>query len=264
MMRYFTFISIFTSVFILIFPITSVCFTYDDIAGQKKIISSLFSEQRYFDCITETRRLAFMQNKSDSLDYNYFILSNYFLARQYFTVINQINYNHTFLNEFNFRLMLADSLINRNTFSDIHQLLSGWSNTAIPTENRFEYLKLLVKAELLSGNLEQAFNVTDEFHNTSNFDDSKQLWDDLKQYSDIKYKNPMVSSFLSAIIPGTGQIYSQRYFDGIISLLTIAACSAGGVYLYKKGEKGFAYPAPAPQKRRDCAGGRRRRTRRVL
>ena len=229
-------------IFIFIFFFASVCFGYDDIAGQKKFVSSLFSERRYFDCITETRRLAFMENKSGSLDYEYFILSNYFFARQYLTVIEQINSHPKYFNEFNFKLMLADSLVNCNRNSDVPKLLSEyWTSVNTSTEKRFEYLKLLVKAELLTGNFEKAYNLTNEFYALSKFNESKQLWDDLKKYSNVQYKNAVMSSILSAIIPGAGQIYSQKYFDGIISFLSIAACSAGGLYLYKREEKGYAF-----------------------
>jgi len=235
-MKWFTF-----SLFVFLLGITSVCFANDDVNGQKRFVASLFSQQRYFDCISETRRLASMQNKSSSLDYEYFILANYFLARQHLTVIEQINYQPKFFNEFNFKLMFADSLINTNRSGDIPQLFLGWSAMDIPTERKFEYLKLLVKAELVNENFQNAYNLADEFNNSSAFDESKQLWNDLKKYSHLEYKNPTVSSFLSAIVPGAGQVYSQRYFDGIISLLSIAACSVGGVYLYKKNERGYAF-----------------------
>ena len=225
----------------LIFLTTSVCFA-DDVAGQKRFVASLFSEGRYFDCISETRRLASIQNKTGSLDYEYFILSNYFFAYQYLTVVNQINSNPKYFDEFNFKLILADSLINSNKNYNLSQVFSEYkSDMNIGNEKKFEYLKLLVKAELLTGNFQKAYSLTDEFYTSSEFNDSKQLWDDLKKYSDVRYRNPVVSSLLSAIVPGAGQIYSQKYFTGIISLLSVAACSAGGLYMYNKNEKGYAF-----------------------
>ncbi|RPJ08846.1 MAG: hypothetical protein EHM28_03175 [Spirochaetaceae bacterium] len=47
---------------------------------------------------------------------------------------------------------------------------------------------------------------------------------------DIPEKSPVLAAFLSALIPGTGKIYSGRWEDGLVSLVLIGAF--GGVAIY--------------------------------
>ena len=49
-----------------------------------------------------------------------------------------------------------------------------------------------------------------------------------------KYKNPYLSMTMSAIIPGSGKIYTGYYKDGIIALLLIAS---NGFYAYRRFNK---------------------------
>jgi TM2 domain-containing membrane protein YozV len=46
---------------------------------------------------------------------------------------------------------------------------------------------------------------------------------------------------MSAVIPGLGQCYSGYPVEGLISLLSVAATAAGGVYMKEKGNKSASY-----------------------
>ena len=58
-------------------------------ARQKKFLRILYNEKRYFESITEARRLQ-VEDKSPELEY--FIYMNYFFAEQYRTVTARYNY----------------------------------------------------------------------------------------------------------------------------------------------------------------------------
>jgi len=46
---------------------------------------------------------------------------------------------------------------------------------------------------------------------------------------------------MSAFAPGLGQCYSGYPGEGLISILSVAAAAAGGVYMKNRDRKGFSY-----------------------
>jgi hypothetical protein len=63
----------------------------------------------------------------------------------------------------------------------------------------------------------------------------------LLEYQGISYRYPVLGGILSAVIPGSGQVYSGKYFSGLISLLGVAAAAAGTWYYNEKGNREFTY-----------------------
>ena len=79
---------------------------------QKKFISELFENKMYFNCISETRRLIqYKKNIKNINDYYYFIASNYFLGKQYKSVIYNIINNEKLLSEKKFRVLLSQAYL---------------------------------------------------------------------------------------------------------------------------------------------------------
>jgi TM2 domain-containing membrane protein YozV len=68
-----------------------------------------------------------------------------------------------------------------------------------------------------------------------------KLREELELYNKGGLRSSTCSALMSAIMPGSGQIYSGYYIDGIISFLSVAASAAGGWYMYDKGHKGISY-----------------------
>ncbi|MCX8015519.1 MAG: hypothetical protein N2748_05815, partial [candidate division WOR-3 bacterium] len=50
--------------------------------------------------------------------------------------------------------------------------------------------------------------------------------------NNLKYRNRLISTLCSAIIPGLGQAYCSRWGDGIYSFITIISCGLIANYYY--------------------------------
>ena len=67
-----------------------------------------------------------------------------------------------------------------------------------------------------------------------------RLLTDLKEYESIPKKNLWIAGLLSAILPGTGQVYAEHYTDGIIAFLintVLIGSAAGFIVLESSGGK---------------------------
>ncbi len=52
---------------------------------------------------------------------------------------------------------------------------------------------------------------------------AKGLTEDIKLSQNLPSKSPVLGGLLSAVIPGAGQVYSERYYDGLVSFFLNAA-----------------------------------------
>lgn len=57
----------------------------------------------------------------------------------------------------------------------------------------------------------------------------------------IPYKNPVVAGILSAVIPGSGRVYSNRIGDGLFSFILIVGSSSIAYSYYKEDKELPAY-----------------------
>ncbi|MDY6969481.1 MAG: hypothetical protein SVR08_12625, partial [Spirochaetota bacterium] len=110
------------------------------ILKQKKFISELYMDEQYFDCISETRRLLYYY--PDIAYYNeylYFIDANYFLGKQYRTVINNLkgsdNYNDLKLPYY---ILLSRSYHNLGLYKDSIRALKQIDYRDLEYTQRFE------------------------------------------------------------------------------------------------------------------------------
>ncbi len=64
---------------------------------------------------------------------------------------------------------------------------------------------------------------------------------DLRNYNNYTDSSKWLTLSLSAIVPGLGQVYLERYIDGIITLAAIAGTFYGSYYFYQRGEMPASY-----------------------
>ena len=198
-----------TGFFIFLFISISLFADKNDDFNKKEInfIKELYHSERYFDCIAEIGKLQVTEKnfaeKNPKLEYFKYI--NYYLAEQYSTVI------------FNYRV---DSSSDEMFYNSLLLISNSYFKKGMYHESYEIY-----KSELL-------------LRDDMNF---IKLREELELYNKAGLKYPAGSALMSAIIPGSGQVYSGYYMDGIISFLSVAASAAGGLYMYEKGKKGISY-----------------------
>ncbi len=206
---------------------------------QKVFIKKLYREKRYFDAISETRRLvSYLGDFPEKRKYEYFILSNYYLGGQYKSVI--FHFNH-FSRDLNIaeKLLLSRSYLKAGLYTESSAVLKGQEYGNSPGEN---YRILLGRVEplLYLHNNDSALDRINEAEKYIQADAYADLKKDVLKYHDMSYRSPVLGGVLSAVVPGSGQVYSGKYLSGLISLLGVAAAAAGTRYYHEKGKRGLA------------------------
>jgi hypothetical protein len=211
---------------------------------QKRVIKSLFQDKRYFDCIAETRRLlTYTPAGSLSDEYRYFIEANYFLGGQYKTVISNIKESgndDTLVPPY--LLLLSRSYMKLGLDNESLNTLSQYDYDIMKKNEREELFLLRIEAYLRNSLYREALSETHRFKKLqSDFPLLPEMEKGIEGYKEIGLKSKELSLLLSAVIPGSGQIYAGRIADGLISLAAILACSSGAYYFHRRGNTEISY-----------------------
>jgi hypothetical protein len=207
---------------------------------QRVFIKKLYREKRYFDAISETRRLIYYLGDSpERQKYEYFILSNYYLGKQYKSVIFHLNNTSRDLNIAE-KLLLSRSYLKAGLYSESSAVLKDQEYGHNRGENyrillgRVEPLLYMHETDLALDHINKA----EKFIQGEAYKDLKKH---VLKYPEISYRSPVLGGILSAVVPGSGQVYSGKYLSGFISLLGVAAAAAGTWYYNEKGDRGLTY-----------------------
>jgi hypothetical protein len=205
-----------------------------------RFIKELYLRDRFFDCIAEIGKIQFSEKNPK---FEYFKYINYYLAEQYSTVIfnysvdrssDELRYNSLFL--------LSSSYFKKGMYNESYELLKDIEYNELPIRLVFPMFLRRVESLTLAGDIP---NIKNEIHKSEQLlsDDLNftKLREELELYNKSGLKSSTCSGLMSAIIPGSGQIYSGYYLNGIISFLSVAVSAAGGLYMYDKGHKGISY-----------------------
>ena len=79
-----------------------------------------------------------------------------------------------------------------------------WEILLLIRQNRFDDAERLLRDRMLRPELEQSLIIIEEL---------------LAEKREARYKSPATAGLLSAVLPGSGQMYTERYQDGITSFL---------------------------------------------
>lgn len=213
------------------------------VSRQKKVMRSFFLDKRYFDCIAETRRLLSFTSENLRDEYLYFIEANYFLGGQYRTVISHIKE----IKDDNaltlpYLLLLSRSYMKLGMDSESLSSLSRYDYGIMRKNERRELFLMRVEAYLRNSMYREALAET---HRFKKFHPDPALLGEMEKeiegYREITLKSKELSLLFSAAIPGSGQIYSGRIADGLISLAAILACSSGAYYFHRRGSSRVSF-----------------------
>ena len=190
--------------------------------GDINFADYLFNNGKYYDAITEYKRVLFFKpaNINDGRIYHriglcyknggYFDNSLYYLTRAMETEINldrkykyQYDFAKIWMNKKGYgtaEMELTDLLDKGipETFSDSVNYLLGWNSL-----HEFNWIKAESFFQKIS-------------HKNRN---TKTLIELAKQSSRLKIKSPELALILSTFIPGAGQVYSGKVFDGLVAFV---------------------------------------------
>lgn len=207
---------------------------------------ALIREGDYFRAISEYKRVLFYSD-NDSIK-NYCLLQIAKSYRKSNKFESAINYSSLLLNKNNLSTTArskAELTIGLGYLeNNLPQISIDYFNKSFNTDSNTFSLLCLGLAELKMRNWKSAL-IT--FSKSINFCRDtvlrSQVIDFQRQIEDIKTqskKSPIVSSTLSLVIPGSGQIYSGHTYDGIQAFLytASAAFASYAIYKYEKSFKG--------------------------
>jgi len=203
---------LYISFFIIILSITA----NNNLQRQYDYANQLFSQENYFEAITEFKRVQFFDNgKTFSFESNYKIGVAYKKGGYYENAIEYLSkakIKATNLNEvaeINFQIIRCNIL--RKTFNRAHQLLDQLNNDSLYKNYRKEIDYWRGWAFMLDDKWELA---EQNFTKISDVHELKIL---CKQVENDKY-SVTFARVISYILPGAGQFYTGNYFSGFMSL----------------------------------------------
>jgi hypothetical protein len=213
----------------------------DLISKQKKFIHDLYKQQRYFDTIAETRRLIRFLPENKRPLYDYFIGACYFLGKQYKTAITEVKNS-----EKAGRLSAPGCFLLSRSYMKLGLYKSGLRalESIDYRDNPGTAYELLVRRtelRLHESSFESAIAEIKRYRAIFPDDRTDRMLADMNGHGDIGRKSKLISVALSSVIPGSGQIYSGRYIEGILSFAAVIGAGYAGYYFYRKGERPLSY-----------------------
>ncbi len=200
---------------------------------QKKLISLLYNEGNYFQCIAETERLAQWTSPSDRSPYDYFIAVNYFRGYQYSSAINILEKPANASRPLYHSILISQSYRWKHDYPAALSVLNRYTYAELSPENRdrlfVRRLEIRVDASDYTGALEEVKQAEKIMGGDKR---TRQLRSSLM---DIQHQqvSPAVTALFSAALPGLGQARVKRYNDALLSLGAVALLGSGTYYLLK-------------------------------
>ncbi len=207
---------------------------------QKAFARELYLKGRYFDYIAEAERLRLFYNDA-ALDYC--IYSAYYHGGQYNTIVKNYKY---YLETDNLKLpaalLVSGSYAALKKYNESCRILDNFSYDDIDNDLKLSLFAGRIEPLLYKDDID---SIKHEISTASPFlkDDNNftLMSRALLARDNIRTVSAPGAAAMSALIPGSGQIYSGGIYEGVLSFLAVASTLAGGLYLKKNGEKNSSY-----------------------
>ncbi len=205
MMRIIYFLILLSFYSTLLFPQDSSLFTTE---RRKAFADYLFCEKDYLRAAEEYEAINRTQ-KDDSLEYKiglcFLKMNDFGKAKSYFNDLR-----NSFLGEPSRLLYLKSSyLLNKKIDLDTDSLATQFVNKEFKTAFQRLDLALQIKAGVNYSNLPNIYEGSD----------TKTLKSFAEKFMHPQLKSPIAAALLSALIPGSGKIYTENIGDGVTAFL---------------------------------------------
>jgi len=207
---------------------------------EERFISSLYHQKRYFDSIGEALRLKKDLSPKLQGEVDYFIMGNYFLGEQFFTVINRST-GGAASSDRRGALLLARAFIQVRDYRTALSVLAPLGYRGKGDTLDADLMGARVTALLHLDKIKGVGEEVKGFRGAAGSWLAYEKFDTiLARYPSLPSRKPWVSAVASGILPGAGQLYSGRYLAAFLSLISVAAPLTGGVFLLREGKTELA------------------------
>jgi hypothetical protein len=213
-----------------------------DLVGmQKRFIRELYHQKRYFDAITETRRLMAFDAGGDHKDYFFFIDINYFLGGQYRTVVLNITARPG-TPDFRNGILLSQSYLKLGMNDRGLETALRIRYSSVTGQDRYPLLARRAEAYLACGMYRE---LSGEIQAAEQFIPDKNrlriLREEVDSYRQVPLKSVPLAVTLSVFVPGAGQMYAGKWLQGIVSFVGVVGLAGGAILLNRQGNKDLSY-----------------------
>jgi len=209
---------------------------------QKRFIRDLFSQKRYFDVISETRRLMALDPAGDERkDYSFFIDVNYFLGRQYRTVVMNITSRPGPL-DCRSGILLSQSYLRLGMNGRSLEAALRVRYDAVEGPGRYPLLARRAEAYLGCNMYRE---LLEEIRAAGQYipDGARVglLRDEVERFRLVPLKSVPLAVALSVLFPGAGQMYAGKWVHGVVSFIGVASLAGGACLLHRQGNRDLSY-----------------------
>ena len=222
-------------------PLLSQSSADDFFVKQKGFIRELHGGGDYFSCIGETRRYLFHAGEIKNRGaYEFFIYGNYFMGRQYRTVVHHFT-REAKPAESKEWILLSQAYLKLGYHDLGYRSVKDLRYGAPGTGDAWELLIRKMEPLLLDHAYEEALAEAAGAKNHVIEEKYTRLYDSLVKSREIRYRSGPLAAAMSLVLPGAGQVYTGNLMNGLATLLGVAATAGGGWYLLKRGERGAGF-----------------------
>ena len=209
------------------------------VAQQKTFIRELFGQKRYFDVITETRRLMVF-DPAGVKDYSFFIDINYFLGGQYRSVIADITSGPAPA-DFRNTILLSQAYLRLGMNERGLETVMRIPYAAVDARYRYPLMARKAEAFMACGlyrELAGEIRAAGEFVPDGRV---RVLGEEVGRYGRVPFKSVPLAVALSVVVPGAGQIYAGKWLQGVVSFIGIASLAGGAYLFHRQGSRDLSY-----------------------
>lgn len=224
---------------ILIFPLLILIHINVFAQSQMDYADFLMKEQDYFRAISVYKHIMYFSNDFETK--NLCLLK---IAKAYYKS-NRFKASIKYLSTLQNQQQLPDSYFNRaqiylglNYYGlKVHTMAEDYFRKAVPTDTTGFCLYYLALLELEKENWRGASKSYEQVFQKFGLKEigtlAKQLSEESLKGINISSKNPYLATFLSTILPGSGQLYCRHYFDAIQAFLSVGAFAFASYAAYR-------------------------------
>ena len=203
----------------------------------------LMDEKDYFRAISEYKKLFYFSNDIETKNECLLKISKSYLKSNKFK--SSIRFSSRLLNRPNISM---DQFNKSNNYIGlcyyglkVFPMAEDFFNKAVSSDTTGFSLFYLALLDVEKSNYREASKKYSTISKNSISPElikvSEQLSSDVLKGYKIKSRNSYIASFLSTILPGSGQIYCKHYYDGIQSFLYVGAFAFATYASYKYDKK---------------------------